>query len=553
MYRIKLKLSITCPPFGEVSAAADGGEFATLFGTVHPRPPRRTSLQRGIFALIIALMMVAITVEAQYASRGPHLVYGELSETVHRAPSTVNQSSSNELDVLSLDELIELGQTNALSAEAAKADFEMANLNFNIFKSNLKPQLLGMANVPNFSNTFAEVVQNDGTIAFQSVANNNSRVGLQLTQNVAKTGGQLFATSNLQRFDDFNTDKQFYNGSPIRVGFWQPLFGFNQIKWNKKIEPIRLAEAEKQYANNLANISVDAAQLFFNLMTVNEDLKIARSNKESNETLYDIAGEKFKLGKISESALLALQLELVSAKAEEQQATQAVRLASSQVFTFLGKKYDGTLIETELPTVELTSSAAEKHADHYIQTAQTNRPEPITYTRLLTEAERDVAEAKGNGGFQADLTASFGLSRGADNIGDIYGDPQPQQFVELQLSVPILDWGRQKSTVGLAKTRRDFLQKSIAQQRLQFDAEIEQTVSTFNSLQSELELATEMKDLAQKRFDITKNSFALGAISTTDLTLAQREKDRAVRAYVTTLSLYWQSYYLLKSLTGTSN
>ena len=548
MYRIKLKSSVTCPPLGEVSAAADGGGDSTV----------SRALQRGTIALFFGLMMAVISVQAQYASRDPHyVVYSEPSGTVHRAPLTVHQSSEDELTVLSLDELIALARTNALSAEAAKADFEMANLNFNIFKSTLKPQLLGMANLPNFSNTFAEVVQNDGTIAFQSVANNNSRVGLQLTQNVGKTGGQVFATSNLQRFDDFNADKQFYNGSPIRVGFWQPLFGFNQIKWNKKIEPIRLAEAEKQYANNLANISVDAAQLFFNLMTANEDLKIARSNKESNETLYKIAGEKFKLGKISESALLALQLELVSAKAEEQQATQAVRLASSQVFTFLGKKYDGTLIETELPIVEPTSTtnrtlseAEGNSADHYIQTAQTNRPEPITYTRLLTEAERDVAEAKGNGGFQADLTASFGLSRGADNIGDIYVDPQPQQFVELQLSVPILDWGRQKSTVGLAKTRRDFLRKSIAQQRLQFDAEIEQTVSTFNSLQSELELATEMKELAQKRFDITKNSFALGAISTTDLTLAQREKDRAVRAYVTTLSRYWQSYYLLKSLTG---
>ena len=161
-----------------------------------------------------------------------------------------------------------------------------------------------------------------------------------------------------------------------------------------------------------------------------------------------------------------------------------------------------------------------------------------------------MKEARANSGFQADLSASFGLSRGSDNLGDIYGDPQPQQFVELQLSVPILDWGRAKSTVGLAKAQREFLRESVERQRLQFNAEIEQTVADFNSLQTELELAEEMKNLAQQRFDITKESFELGAISITDLTLAQREKDRSLRAYVFTLGRYWRSYFSLRSLTA---
>jgi outer membrane protein TolC len=58
-----------------------------------------------------------------------------------------------------------------------------------------------------------------------------------------------------------------------------------------------------------------------------------------------------------------------------------------------------------------------------------------------------------------------------------------------------------------------------------------------------------MKQLAQERFEIIKESFVLGAISITDLTLAQREKDQTAREYIFTLSQYWQNYYELKTMT----
>ena len=178
-----------------------------------------------------------------------------------------------------------------------------------------------------------------------------------------------------------------------------------------------------------------------------------------------------------------------------------------------------------------------------------NRFEQINYARRQMEADRDVEQAKREGGFQADLSASFGLSRGSTEVGDIYSDPQQQQFVQLQLNVPILDWGAQKSSVTLAQAQSDFLRKNITQNKLQLEANIQQTVDAFNNLQEQLQLNQEMKQLAQERFEIIKESFVLGAISITDLTLAQREKDQTAREYIFTLSQYWQNYYELKTMT----
>ncbi|MFK7776177.1 MAG: TolC family protein [Saprospiraceae bacterium] len=459
-------------------------------------------------------------------------------------PKTIFGQS--DLQTLSLENLLQLAKENSIAGDAAKVDLQIAQLNNSIFKASLKPQLSAFANFPNFANTFAEAQQPDGTVLFPRINNNNSALGLNLSQAIPLTGGSVFVQSNLQRFDDFTNDKVFYNGTPFRIGFSQPLFGFNALKWDKKIEPIILQEAEKKYSADLESINNDAADLFFNLLIANENLQIATSNKESNETLLTIAEEKYELGIISKNGLLQLKFELASAIKNKKQAEQSVRFASSSIYTFLGKKHNGELINPITPNVENLINVDVTIA---LREGLNNRFEQINYTRRQMEADRDVEQAKREGGLQADLSASFGLTRGATDVGDIYSDPQQQQFVQLQLNVPIVDWGAQRSRVTLAQAQSDFLRKSITQNKLQLEANIQQTVDAFNNLQEQLQLNQEMKQLAQERFDIIKESFVLGAISITDLTLAQREKDQTAREYVFTLSQYWQNYYELKTMT----
>ena len=455
-------------------------------------------------------------------------------------------SSQSDLQNLSLENFLQIAQENSIANEAAKLDWQSAQLDNSIFNAGLKPQLSAFANFPNFANTFAEAQQPDGTILFPRINNNNSALGLNLSQAIPLTGGRVFVQSNLQRFDDFTNDKVFYNGTPFRVGFAQPLFGFNALKWDKKIQPIILQEAEKKYSADIESINNEAADLFFNLLIAYENLQIATSNKESNETLLTIAEEKFELGIISKNGLLQLKFELASAIKNKKQAEQSVRFASSSIYTFLGKKHNGELINPITPNQE---SLIDVDLTIALREGLKNRFEQINYARRQMEADRDVEQAKREGGFQADLSASFGLSRGSTEVGDIYSDPQQQQFVQLQLNVPILDWGAQKSRVTLAQAQRDFLKKNITQNKLQLEANIQQTVDAFNNLQEQLQLNQEMKQLAQERFDIIKESFVLGAISITDLTLAQREKDQTAREYIFTLSQYWQNYYELKTMT----
>ena len=450
------------------------------------------------------------------------------------------------VEEMSLTELLQASREKAIAKKEAVLDLKTAELNFAIYRADLKPQINGRANLPNYSKTFSEITQPDGTILFQSIRNNNSAVGLQLTKAFSPTGGTVFMTSSLQRFDDFENKEFNYNGNPIRIGFFQPLLSFNPLKWDKQMEPLKLKEAEKKYAADVEAIHNDAVNLFAELLVVHQELEIAIANEKGNETLYQHAQEKFKLGKISKRDLMRLQLELISAQKDRKQGEQLQLMASSRIYGFLGKKYEGQRIN---PKVPIPAAMNVLDGDLALKKALENHHNWISYSRRRMEADRNLEQVKKDGGVNLDLQASFGWVRSSKNLADIYGNPQQEQFAQLQLNVPLVDWGKQKNQVALAKAQKDFTEQQIQQEQLLYETTVRQLVDQINYLTEELKLNQEIQKVASERFEITQQSFVLGAINTTELILAQQERDQASRALIYTIRDYWQAYYDLRNRT----
>lgn len=449
-------------------------------------------------------------------------------------------------DTLGLDQLLEMAAEKSLARKQAARDFERVQLDYRLYQSNLRPNINATANLPNYLRTFSEIVQPNGSISFQNISNNNSSLGLTITQNIPQTGGFLFIQSNLQRFDDFNNDINSYNGVPFRIGLFQPLFAFNALKWDKKIQPLQLQEARLQRLADQEQIRQRATRLFMELLNIHNELQITLTNKANNQVLYEIARERHALGKISESDLIRLELELISAEKDIQQIRQSVREASSRIYSLLGMPNQGNQLVPRFPQVQDSITV---DAEVALQEASRNRADIFAFQRRVLEAERDMARARGEGGFQASLNASFGLARSSMQVEDIYNDPQQEQILQLQLNIPILDWGAQKARVQRARIDAEFEAAAIEQDKLQFDNEIRDAVAAFNGLQKEVALAEQVDRLTQKRYAIASESYLLGSISITELTIARQEKDQASRAYIRTLARYWNSYYSLRLLT----
>ena len=457
--------------------------------------------------------------------------------------------SSNQLIAQSewtLEEVLLIASDQSVFRYQADADNLIAQSNWKFFKANLSPRIGLDILAPNYIKTSREITQPDGSIAFQSVTQNNSSINIGVEQRLKSTGGTLFLNSQLQRFDNFSLDNKQYNGIPIRLGLVQPLFAFNDLKWSSEIEPLVLKEADRKYLIDMEDIHLRATIQYFNLLTAQLEESIAQTNSDVNRKLLEIAQERFNLGKISRNELLQLNLEYKSALKDLTLAQFQVEFSVGSLFAFLGRDENKDL---RVRNPEPLSTAMLVDRKKALEQARANRPEVIAFERQRKEADRDIRKAQADFGIKADLVASFGFAKGSPQLVEVYSQPFTQQQVQLSISVPILDWGRRKSAVGIAEASKELVLQQVAQDEINFNNDILQVINRWEQIQQEISLQAEIQDVSLERFEISRQRYILGDISITDLTIAQREKDQAQRTYLDTLQSYWITYYQIRKLT----
>ncbi|GAB4414765.1 MAG: TolC family protein [Bacteroidia bacterium] len=448
-------------------------------------------------------------------------------------------------DTLTLEAVMAYAADHALAARRAQADLLQAELRHRSFRASLLPELALNGALPNYLNTFSPTTQPDGTIAFQRISYNNSFLSAQLSQPVTLLGTTLFAQTNLQRYDDFTGDFRRYNGSPLRIGIEQPISAYNPLRWQARLDPVRLREARKQYALAIAAVRETAMQLFFDLLLAQIDGELAQTNLQSSEALYRIAQERYDLGRISENDLLQLQLEQVNARKAVQDAAQATDQAFAQLCNLMG--WDAaTRFALRVPEA---GSLPEIDPETALARAMQHRPEVETWHRRQLEADEATAAAKARNGFQATLQASAGYAASAGTLPPVYTSAQPEQVVGLQLNVPIITWGRARAEVESRRIESDWVAEARRQQTLALENAVRQVLAAYRRVQQTLPLARQAQDIALRQFDISQSRYRLGEISTTDLTLSLRAKDLARRAYIGSLREWWQTRQSLQMLT----
>ena len=447
---------------------------------------------------------------------------------------------------VSLEQLQALASQHAVDVLVAKRDSRVANLEVARLQADLKPQIRLNATVPSYFSSFRETVQPDGTIRFQPVNINNSSLGISATQAVAKTGGTFQLSTGLQRFDDFEQGFNIYNGSVIRLGYNQPLWGFNSIKWRKQLVPMVSAENDARLKAAKLQAEADATVLFFNLAAAELAYTTADSNAFASDRLLTIANERFALGKISKGDLVQLELDLAAAQQNRLRASRQRLAATTLILDLIGQPYEGEALSTVVPVLPQGQQVDLTQA---LNAAQSNRPEAIANARRLLQAERNLEQDKRENGFQANLSASVGLIRSDPKLMEVYRDPQVEQLVELRLSVPLLDWGRRKSIVRQSEAELD-LARTIGQREQQsLSTQVRLAVQQYNQAQQELDLLLTVRDLAIERYRITRESYLLGAVPLTDLTFAQQARDQRLRDYLSGLENAWTSRAQLNALT----
>jgi outer membrane protein TolC len=445
---------------------------------------------------------------------------------------------------LTLQEAIQLAQASSPEAEAARHTYRAAYWSYRSFRADYLPEV-SLSASPYLNRQINKVTQPDGTELFLRQNQLATDLTLSVSQNVWFTGGNLFMQTAAQRMDELGEKSTAYNTQPFTVGYRQSLFGYNSLKWNRRIEPVRFQEAKKTYSETLELIASKTCELFFALASAQSDLEIARANYASADTLYRYARGRYRIGSITENEMLQLEVNKLTEETNLMKARISVEDAMLTFRSFLGIRE-----EEEIEVVPHDSVPDfEVPLDKALEQAHFHSPEIETYRRMQLESRSQLASARASRGLKADLYLQFGLSQTAARLRDSYRDPLDQQYVSLSVVIPILDWGRGKGKVRVAKSNIELVNTQVEQGMNDFELNVRQMVRQFNLQARQVEVASRTDETARRRYEVALRLYLMGKSSVLDLNAATTEKDTSRRNYIEALKTYWMLYYGLRSLT----
>ena len=460
---------------------------------------------------------------------------------------TVSFSSLPAQNEMNLAEAIHTARNQSVEALEARQAFISTYWAYRSYKASRLPSLTLYGDIMNFDRSLT-LLQNpeDGALKYVSSNNLQNGVGLQMDQNITFTGGTLSVFSDLSRIDQFGGNKSLtWYSRPITVSYYQPLFTYNQFKWDRKIEPKEYERGKRNYLERMEAITINVVYAYYNLFLAKMNNTISKSNFENSGNMLKIAKERLQLGNVTKADYLQLELRMLNDSISINETEVQVREAQMILNSFLG--YDESF--EVVPTMNDILPDIRMSYDLVMEKSMENSSFNLNNELSLLNAESAVAHAKASRGFSFALNARFGMSQTGPEFPQAYKNLLDQETVGVTFSIPIFDWGLGKGKVQKAKAAQEVVKAQVQQSENDYRRQMFTAVSQFNNQRQQCLVSRRAMNVASERYQLTMHRFREGNATVTDLNMAQTENDSALRQYISDVSNFWTYYYTLRRLT----
>ena len=448
---------------------------------------------------------------------------------------------------LSLDDVIALAKDSSLTAFRYKNMYLANYWNFKSFKAQRLPSLTLDVQPVVYNRQLVSRYDSENDIdIYRQQKSYAASAGLTLTQNFDPLGGTFYVTTSLDYLRGFgdNTFNQ-YTAVPFIIGYRHNSFGFNQFKWDRKIEPLKFEKAKLEYLYNTELIAIQAVQYFFQLALSQAQYDNAVIQKDKCDSLYLIGQLKYNIASITKSDLMTLELDVLNAQNSIATAQVAVRRDMLRLTSYLGLDRNTQLqliLPEKPPNIAINYNAA-------IEMMHKNSYMILEKMQSVSEAEMNLDRIRKSNRVSAGISASVGYNQEAEELKDAYRDPMRRDVISVSISVPLVDWGVRKGQKNQAANALDIAKIDQAQKMDELEQNVINTVAEFNTRYDLLITAEESLRLAKAVYEQNILNFQNGSCDITTLSSSQTRLLNAQNQYITSMRDYWSCYYEIRSQT----
>lgn len=445
---------------------------------------------------------------------------------------------------MTMSEAIVAARNGSVQALEAKQAFTSTYWAWRAYQASRLPSLYLYGNVGNFNRSLSLLQSpDDGSMRYVSSYNMQNGIGLQARQNITFTGGTLYVYTDLNRIDQFGTGAQVtWYAQPVTISYEQPLFSYNQFKWDRLIEPKEYEKGRRKYVEAMEEISLNAVKAWFNLLKARQNETIALSNYANTSSMRDVAAQRLKLGTVTRDEYLQLELRVLNDSISINECSITVREAQMELNSLLGFDESAEVvpvIEGSLPNIRVDYELV-------LDKAFANSRFSLDNELNLLGAHSAVAKARAQRGISMSFNARFGLSKSGLTFPEAYRNPLDQEVFGISFSIPIFDWGQARGRIEKAKAAEEVAKAQAQQNENDFRRKVFTAVGQFNNQRQQCAVSHRASSIAAERYALVMDKFRSGNASVLDLNTARGESDTAQMQYITDLGNYWTYYYTLR-------
>lgn len=456
----------------------------------------------------------------------------------------VSASSAQSNKQISLSSAIDIAKQHSATIKELQSAYRQAILEHDIYKASHKPSLTLVLTPSRYNRSIVQrYVSDQDQDVYRTQETLYSSGRLTLAQKVGFTGGDLFLYSEVGAYKTFGSNGYTqFTAVPVGFGYSQQLIGYNAYKWDKKIEEGRFQQAQQQLAYATEGLSANVSELFIAALLEQKQLELAKEALAISDTLLHQGYVLEKVGRLTQSNLLLLQLEKSKAEKSLLESESNSKSALRELCEYIGlPNQDRYFLSTpQLPT---PIGLDEKEVSAY---ATLNNPINKQLALTTLSAKQILDKAQKQRYADASFEFTVGFNQTGRSFSDAYRKPLRQDIVSVGLNIPLIDWGIRKRTVAKAKEAVFVatLNEEEATKQLQ-----RKSATLLSSYRLHFKMASLAKDniaIARKLQQESHERFLLGKESLDILLRANQNVQESEQDYIIALKECWSSYFKLR-------
>ena len=390
--------------------------------------------------------------------------------------------------------------------------------------------------IPQYTETIKQFEDTAG-ITYYPVRQNQMNGYMTINQPLP-SDGSIYIRSGIESFADYYAHDRNAQIS-TSIGLRQPIaafFGYNQLQLGLKQARLAYDLSLKQLKRAELDLVYDISQTFFTLLSYHERMNIAEMSFARQQEAYNIAQNKFKAGLIREVEALQMEVDL----SEAVNNFDIAKVNFNGQIALFKERLGINLVDSVAIKSDLSYNQVYVDPEKAVALALENRLELKENEIQIELSQMEIKKRKADGRINGNILLNYnfiGVDKSKTSIPIETSFSNSWQNltsrrgsfgVGLTVNVPIINWGENRARVNSA-------QSTLAQNKIQQDAEkiaierdIRTTVSQLQSSLRRLELLEKNVIVAEKSFEISRQRYANGDIDSQAMAL---ERERLNNAY----------------------